>query len=71
MLRHMASLARKREARRWTLEWLERNDLPEPDEVEYCHTCIRLLWHQPKLVLIVDLDEEEEPDDDCPHGCDG
>jgi hypothetical protein len=38
------------------LELLEAADLPEPDEVEYGNECIRLFWHESKVVVIVDMD---------------
>jgi len=38
------------------LELLEAAGLPEPDEVEYGHECIRLFWHDSKLVVVVDMD---------------
>ena len=33
---------------------------PAPDEIEYGHTCIRCFWDEPKLVLVVDIDEPPE-----------
>ncbi|MEA2146258.1 MAG: hypothetical protein QOG59_1845 [Solirubrobacteraceae bacterium] len=42
-------------------ELLKQQDVPPPDEIEYGHACIRLLWHEPKVALVVDL--EPEPDD--------
>lgn len=52
----MATLKQKIEAETKVRELLETEGLPEPDEVEYDSTCIRLLWHQSKLALIVDID---------------
>jgi hypothetical protein len=52
----MATLKQKIEAETKVRELLEGEGLPEPDEVEYDSTCIRLLWHQSKLALIVDID---------------
>lgn len=34
--------------------------MPQPDEVEYGHTCIRFFWHEPKVVLVIDIDEPPE-----------
>ena len=45
-------------------ELLAQNGLPEPDEVEYGFTCIRLYFNEPKTVLIVDIDEPPEHDRD-------
>jgi hypothetical protein len=36
---------------------LDDHGLPQPDEVEYGFTCIRLVWHEEKTVLVVDIDE--------------
>ncbi len=36
---------------------LEESGLPEPDGVEYGHTCIRLFFEEPKVCLIIDIDE--------------
>jgi len=52
----MATLKQKIEAEARVRELLETEGLPEPDEVEYDSTCIRLLWHHSKLALIVDMD---------------
>ena len=30
---------------------------PDPDRVEYGHTCIRLFWEDTKIVLVVDIDK--------------
>jgi diadenosine tetraphosphatase ApaH/serine/threonine PP2A family protein phosphatase len=56
----VASLRQKINAERKMRELLEDNDLPAPDEVEYGHTCIRLLWHQQKAAVVVDIDEVGE-----------
>lgn len=36
---------------------LRQGGLPDPDRVEYGHTCIRLFWEETKVVLVVDIDE--------------
>jgi hypothetical protein len=56
----MASLRQKIAAEHSVRELLEKNGLPEPDEVEYGYGCIRLLFHEPKTALIVDIDEPED-----------
>ncbi len=38
----------------------EESGLPEPDRVEYGHTCIRFFWDETKVVLVVDIDEPAE-----------
>jgi len=35
---------------------LEREQLPEPDEVEHRENSIVLLWHEQRLAVVVDLD---------------
>ena len=39
---------------------LEDHGLPQPDEVEYGHTCVRLLWREEQVALVVDIDEPPE-----------
>jgi hypothetical protein len=56
----MATLDQKIEAERGAREMLEQGDLPQPDWVEYGYTCIRLIWLEPKVVLIVEIDEPPE-----------
>lgn len=53
----MATLKQQIDAERKMRALLEDSDLPQPDEIEYGHTCIRLLWREPKACVIVDLDE--------------
>jgi hypothetical protein len=53
----MATIKQKIQAEYKMRELLEVNELPPPDAVEYGNTCIRLLWHEPKAVVIVDIDE--------------
>jgi hypothetical protein len=52
----MAPLARKVDAERRMRELLEESGLPQPDMIEYGYECIRLFFHESKLVIIVDLD---------------
>lgn len=56
----MASLAEKIDCERQTRDFLEENGLPQPDAVEYGYTCIRLFFHDPKVVLVIDIDEPPE-----------
>ena len=58
----MASLAQKIEAENRMRELLEESGLPQPDHVEYCYTCIRLFFHQTKQVVVIDIDEPEDPE---------
>ena len=54
----MATLALKIQAESRLRELLTDEGMPQPDEVEYGFTCIRFFWHEPKLCVIVDIDEE-------------
>jgi hypothetical protein len=54
----MATLALKIQAEARLRELIEEGGMPQPDEVEYGFTCIRFFWHEPKLCVIVDIDEE-------------
>jgi hypothetical protein len=38
-------------------ELLEREGLPQPDEVEQRETSVLLLWHATKLAVVIDLAE--------------
>lgn len=56
----MATLRQKIDCERQTRDFLEENELPQPNAVEYGHTCIRLIFHDPKVVLVIDIDEPPE-----------
>jgi hypothetical protein len=56
----MATLREKIAAEQDVRAMLEDHGLPQPDEVQYGQTCIRLLWHEEKTVVVVDIDEPEE-----------
>ena len=60
MLAGMATHAQKTEAEAKMRDLIADNGLPEPDAVEYGFTCIRLLWHEPKLAVVIDIDEPLE-----------
>jgi hypothetical protein len=53
----MATLAQKIDAEKRMRDLLEEHGLPQPDEVEYGFTCIRLFFHDVKRVVVVDIDE--------------
>ncbi len=59
----LATLAQKIEAETDTRKLLEDNGLPQPDEVEYGAGCIRLLWHDTKTCVVVDIDEPPDEED--------
>ncbi len=56
----MATLKQQLDAERKMRELLEDSGLPQPDHVEYGYACIRLFWHEPKSVVVVDIDEAEQ-----------
>jgi hypothetical protein len=58
----MATLREKIACERETKALLEREGLPPPDSVEYGYTCIRLFWNEPKVCVVVDIDDP--PDDE-------
>jgi hypothetical protein len=60
----MAPIDQKHQAERRMRELLDRAGLPEPDEVEYGHACIRLLWHDRKVAVVIDVTDFDENDDD-------
>lgn len=55
----MATLAQKIAAEQHARAVLEDHGLPQPDVVEYGYTCVRLLWHDEKLCLVIDIEEAE------------
>jgi hypothetical protein len=53
----MAPIDQKRLVERRMLALLEDSGLPLPDEVEYGTQCVRFLWLDRKVAVVVDLDE--------------
>lgn len=53
----MATLEQKTNAEQKMRALLEAEGLPAPDAVEYGFTCIRLLFNEPKVCLVVDIDK--------------
>jgi hypothetical protein len=53
----MATLAQKIEAEQRMRNLLEEGGLPQPDYIEYGYTCIRLIFEEPKLCVVIDIDE--------------
>ncbi len=56
----MATLAMKIKAEQRMRELLAEAEVAEPDHVEYGYGCIRLFWDGPKVVVVVDIDEDGE-----------
>jgi hypothetical protein len=48
------------ERRMWSL--LREYGLPLPDEVQHGERCVRFLWHDRKVAVVVDLDDFDEID---------
>ncbi|MGI8713370.1 MAG: hypothetical protein ACR2NR_09340 [Solirubrobacteraceae bacterium] len=59
----MATLRQKIEAEDQMRALLRSEGMPEPDAVEYGHTCIRLFFEQPKTCVVIDIDEDPRDDD--------
>jgi hypothetical protein len=53
----MATLEEKIQAEMMFRRLVEHEGLPEPDHIEYGHTCIRVLWVESKLAVVIDIDE--------------
>lgn len=68
MLSAMAPIDDKQRVERRMLRLLEDNGLPAPDEVEFGERCVRFLWHDRKVAVVVDLDDRDEFDDYVPEG---
>ncbi len=58
----MAPIDIKQRAEQRMRALLESAGLPEPDEVEYGRMSIRLLWHDRKVAVVVDLEDFDEID---------
>ena len=54
------TLQAKIEAEHRMRELLRSEGLPQPDEVEYGHTCVRFLFHESKACVVIDLDEDAD-----------
>jgi hypothetical protein len=59
----VAPIDRKQKAERRMLSLLQSAGLPEPDEVQYGCECVRLLWHDRKVAVVVDVSDFDEADD--------
>ena len=65
----MATLKQKIECEMKVREMLDGADVPPPDHIEYGYCCIRVFWIEPKVVLVVDIDDF--PEDLASLGVDG
>jgi hypothetical protein len=64
----MATLRQKIRAEMKMRELLEENGMPEPDGVEYGHGCIRLFFDEPKVAVVIDIDEPPDENEAPPEG---
>jgi hypothetical protein len=67
----MATLTQKIEAERRARDMLAQGGMPPPDWVEYGYGCVRLFFEDPKVVLVIDIDDYSEVDEQLgikPHG---
>ncbi len=62
MLREVATLAKKIEVETKARAMLEAEGTPQPDRVEYGFGCIRFFWTDPKVCLVIDIDDYSEID---------
>jgi hypothetical protein len=53
----MAPIDHKQLVERRFMALMEDSGLPLPDEVEYGTACVRFLWLDRKVAVVVDLDE--------------
>jgi hypothetical protein len=60
MLPSMEPIDQKQLAERRMMALLEDSGLPLPDEVEYGAACVRFLWLDRKVAVVIDLDETFE-----------
>lgn len=67
----MAPIDQKQQAERRMTRILEDNGLPLPDEVQYGETCVRFLWYDRKVAVVVDLEDFDEIDADGGYEHDG
>lgn len=61
MLCGMATIARQIAAEHLLRTALADEGVPAPDAIEYGYTCIRALWFEPKVALVIDLDDPDDP----------
>jgi hypothetical protein len=62
-----APLKEKIETEHRMRQLLLSEGMPQPDEVEYGHSCVRFLFNDPKVCVVIDLDpdaQDDAPDSD-------
>jgi hypothetical protein len=56
----MATLSQKIECEQRMRKLLHDNGLPEPDGVEYGHTCVRFFFEESEACVVVDIDNSDD-----------
>jgi hypothetical protein len=59
----MASLEEKIQCEAHMRELLEQEGMPQQDAEEYGYGCIRLFFNEPRVALVVDIDDYTEVDE--------
>ena len=60
----MAPIDQKQRAERRMLDLLSDSGLPLPDAVEYDVGCVRFLWHDRKVAVVIELEDFDVLDAD-------
>lgn len=56
----MANLASKIQSELRLRRLLDDSGLPQPDRVEYGHGCVRFLYEESKVCVVVDIDPPDQ-----------
>jgi hypothetical protein len=56
----VAPIDQKQRVERRMIRLLDDYGLPLPDEVQHGERCVRFLWHDRKVAVVVDLDDFDE-----------
>ena len=64
----MATIQELEQLDRKVRELMSEQGLPAPSGVEYGFQCVRFFWHESKVALVVDLEDDEDGQGaDAPH----
>lgn len=64
----MATIRQRNQVERKLRELIADNGLPEPDVIEHGFTCVRALWFDRKLAVVIDIDSPPDAEDDIEWG---
>ena len=53
----MATLEEKIKVELQLRKMIEDEGMPEPDHIEYGYTCIRAIWLESRVALVIDIDD--------------